>query len=413
MTPALNESTDPCDQWYAAYLGPNSMNTDSSAPEISIVLPCLNEARTLAACINQAKKALVDHELSGEIIVADNGSTDGSQGIATTCGARLVPVEVRGYGYALQAGILAARGRYVLMGDADCSYDFGHADRFLVKLREGFDLVMGNRFLGGIKPGAMPWKNRYIGNPVLTAIGRILFGCACRDFHCGLRAFSKEAYERMELRTGGMEFATEMVIRATLLKLRICEIATTLSPDGRDRSPHLRPWRDGWRHLRFMLLFSPRWLFLYPGLILIAAGLGLGGRLIAGPLRIGAVVWDVHTLVFCSVALLLGVQSVQFAIFTKVFAIEAGLRPQDDSFGRKPGAISLEAGVLTGALVTAAGLLLATMSVLRWSSHQFGVLSPQEMLRWVIPAGTLLTLGCQIVLGSFFLSILGLKTSKK
>lgn len=381
--------------------------------ELSIVMPCLNEARTIAACVRQAQAALSDANLVGEIIVADNGSTDGSQEIARAEGARVVPVAARGYGHALQAGVGAAQGRFILMGDADCSYDFGHAGRFAAELRKGYDLVMGNRFKGGIKPGAMPWKNRYIGNPILTAIGRLFFRCPSSDFHCGLRAFTKAAYERMELRTGGMEFASEMVIRATLLGLRITEIPTTLSPDGRDRAPHLRPWRDGWRHLRFMLLFSPRWLFLYPGVMLMVAGAALGGRLVLGPLQIGDVSLDVHTLFFCACAVLIGFQSALFAVLTKVFAIESGLAPRDPAFARWMDNVSLESGLVVGSLLFLSGLAISIFAVGYWSQRGFGELSPSVVLRWVIPGGTLLALGCQIVLGSFFLSVLGLKFSRR
>jgi glycosyltransferase involved in cell wall biosynthesis len=381
--------------------------------ELSIVMPCLNEALTLAACIKQAQQALADSGIQGEVIVADNGSTDGSREIAVAHGARLVPVPARGYGYALQAGIAAAHGRYILMGDADCSYDFSHATRFVTELHKGFDLVMGNRFAGGIKPGAMPWKNRYIGNPILTAIGRLFFRCPCRDFHCGLRAFTKAAYEKMGLRTGGMEFASEMVIRATLLRLRITEIPTTLSPDGRDRAPHLRPWRDGWRHLRFMLLFSPRWLFLYPGVVLMLIGAVLGGILVRGPLPVGRITLDVHTLFFCACAVLIGFQSVLFAVLTKVFAVETGLAPVDPFFARWVRRISLEVGLLIGGALLLTGLGLSLAAVSYWGRHNFGDLSPTAMLRWVIPAGTLLALGCQVALGSFFLSVLGLKFAKR
>jgi glycosyltransferase involved in cell wall biosynthesis len=376
--------------------------------ELSIVLPCLNEAETLAGCIEEAQRALRDHGLAGEVIVADNGSTDGSREIATRLGARLVPVAARGYGHALQAGIAAARGRLVLMGDADGSYDFGHADRFVARLREGWDIVMGNRFAGGIEPGAMPWKNRHVGNPLLSGIGRLFFRCPVRDFHCGLRAFAKVAYERLELRTGGMEFASEMVIKATLLKLRMTEIPTVLRRDGRSRPPHLRPWRDGWRHLRFMLLFSPRWLFLLPGVALIAIGSALGALLVRGPLHVGTVTLDVHTLFFAAMAVLIGFQSVAFAVFTKVFAIQSGLLPADPKFQRWFNWLNLERGLAVGGLLLAAGLVLSLRAVGLWSAHSFGDLAPGGLLRLVIPGGLLLTLGCQSVLVSFFLSILGL-----
>ena len=381
-------------------------------PFLSIVLPCLNEIRTLPACISEAQAALAAAGLDGEIIVADNGSTDGSRELAVSLGARVVPVPARGYGHALRAGIAAARGPYILMGDADGSYDFGYAGNFVAELEKGFDLVMGNRFLGGIAPGAMPWKNRWIGNPILTWIGRLLFRCPCSDFHCGLRSFRKDSIDRLHLRTGGMEFATEMVIRSTLDGLRIGEIPVTLRKDGRDRPPHLRPWRDGWRHLRFMLLFSPRWLFLYPGLALMTAGAVLGGCILPEPLMLGGLTLDVHTLLFCAVAVLIGFQSVLFALLTKVFAVQHGLRPPDPVFDRAVKSISLETGLILGALMVALGFTLSLVAVFQWDARQFGPLSPAETLRWVIPGGLLLALGSQTILGSCFLGILGLKFSK-
>lgn len=380
--------------------------------DISIVMPCLNESLTLGQCIDQALAALRDNGINGEVIIADNGSTDGSQAIALSKGARVVPVDQKGYGFALQTGIKAAKGQYVLMGDSDCSYDFGHVARFKNKLDEGYDLVMGNRFLGGVKPGAMPWKNRYIGNPVLTMIGRVLFRSPAGDFHCGLRAFRKDAFEKMQLRTGGMEFASEMVIRATLLKLKICEVPTTLSPDGRDRAPHLRPWRDGWRHLRFMMLFSPKWLFLIPGLVLIAIGAIVGGLLLRGPLHIGAVSFDIHTLTFCAFAIIIGAQSVFFSALTKTFAVRHGLLPSDFSFEKMKSVVSLENGLVLGTVISVLGFVLSIFAVIQWGAHSFGVISPVEMFRLIIPGGLLLTLGCQIALNSCFVGILNLPISK-
>jgi len=371
-------------------------------------MPSLNEAETLAGCVEEAWRALRDDQITGEVIVADNGSTDGSQAIATRLGARVVQVTEKGYGRALQSGIAEARGRYVLMGDSDGSYDFTHARRFVEKLREGWDVVMGNRFMGGVEPGAMPWKNRYIGNPLLSGLGRLFFRCPVGDFHCGLRAFSKSAYERLQLRTGGMEFASEMVIKATLFNFRMTEIATTLRPDGRNRPPHLRPWRDGWRHLRFMLLFCPRWLFLQPGIAMIVVGAVVGGFLVRGPLRVGSVTLDVHTLLFAGMAVLIGFQSVAFAVFTKVFAIQSGVLPPDEKFNRWFRWLNLERGLAVGAILIVAGLALSLQAVGLWGQHSFGELGPGELLRLVIPGGLLLTLGCQVVLVSFFLSILGL-----
>jgi glycosyltransferase involved in cell wall biosynthesis len=276
-------------------------STNSCALEVSVVMPCLNEADTLATCIVKAQQALREDKIHGEVIVADNGSTDGSQAIATRLGARLVPVETRGYGYALMGGIAVAQGRFIIMGDADDSYDFADIRPFLTKLREGYDLVMGNRFAGGIKPGAMPPLHKYLGNPIRTGIGRLFFHCPVGDFHCGLRGFKKSSVLKMDLQTTGMEFASEMVVKATLMQMRIAEVPTTLSPDGRSRHPHLRTWRDGWRHLRFLLLYSPRWLFLYPNLFLVLIGLGLGAWIVPGPRTVGRVTLDVHTLLYAIV----------------------------------------------------------------------------------------------------------------
>ena len=389
-------------------MGSISTISTTDPVELTIVMPCLNEAETLAGCVEEALRAIKESNIAGEVIVADNGSTDGSQAIATRLGARVVQVMEKGYGRALQGGIAEAKGRFILMGDSDGSYDFTHATRFLEKLREGWDIVMGNRFMGGVQPGAMPWKNRYIGNPLLSGLGRLFFRCPVGDFHCGLRAFSKAAYERLELRTGGMEFASEMVIKATLFKFRITEIATTLRPDGRNRPPHLRPWRDGWRHLRFMLLFCPRWLFLQPGIVMIVVGSVVGGLLVRGPLRIGAVTLDVHTLLFAGMAVLIGFQSVAFAVFTKVFAIQSGVLPPDERLNHWFRWLNLEKGLAAGGLTIAGGLALSLQAVGLWGQHSFGELGPGELLRLVIPGGLLLTLGCQIVLVSFFLSILGL-----
>src|SRR5919197_585369 len=269
---------------------------EESGVELSIVMPCLNEAETLTICIRKAKQSLREHSIAGEIIVADNGSHDGSQALAARMGVRLVHVQAKGYGNALMGGIAAARGKYVIMGDADDSYDFTSLGPFITKLRAGYDLVMGNRFKGGIQPGAMPVLHRYLGNPVLTGLGRLLFGSPCGDFHCGLRGFNKAAIMRLGLRTTGMEFASEMVVKATLYRLRIAEVPTTLSPDGRSRPPHLRSWRDGWRHLRFLLLYSPRWLFLYPGALLMLVGLVMMLWLLPNPRAIGYITLDVHTL---------------------------------------------------------------------------------------------------------------------
>jgi glycosyltransferase involved in cell wall biosynthesis len=295
--------------------------------ELSIVMPCLNEAETLEICIRKAQRSLEELGIEGEIIIADNGSTDGSQEIARMLGARVVQVESKGYGNAVMGGVNAAGGRYVIMGDADDSYDFANLGPFVEKLRQDNDLVMGNRFKGGIKAGAMPALHRYLGNPVLTAIGRLFFQSPCGDFHCGLRAFRVDSIKRLDLKTTGMEFASEMVVKATINKMRIAEVPTTLSPDGRSRPPHLRSWRDGWRHLRFLLLYSPRWLFLFPGAILMLTGLLVGAWLLPGPRAIGKITFDVHTLLYAALAVIIGFQAVSFAVCTKVFAISVGLMP--------------------------------------------------------------------------------------
>ncbi len=384
----------------------------SSPPdlELTVVIPCLNEALTIEGCVREAMDALRTASIAGEVLVADNGSTDGSQQLATAAGARVVPIAIKGYGNALRGGIAAARGRYILMGDADGSYNFGHLPRFVERLRAGADLVMGNRFLGGIEPGAMPWKNRHIGNPLLSFIGRLFFNTPIGDFHCGLRAFSAEAYRKMDLRTTGMELASEIVIKSVIFGLKVEEVPTVLRKDGRDRPPHLRPWRDGWRHLRFMLLFSPRWLFWYPGLILMLAGGGLGGLLLRGPVALGGVTLDVHTLLFSAVAVLIGFQAVSFAILSKFFAIRAGLRLPEAGFESWFRHLTLEAGLIFGGLLVVAGLALSAGAVGIWSGHGFGALQPTATLRWVIPGALCLVLGCQMILTSFFLGVLRLDT---
>jgi glycosyltransferase involved in cell wall biosynthesis len=377
--------------------------------ELTIVMPCLNEAETLAVCVDKALKALHDNGIDGEVVIADNGSTDGSQSIAVEHGARLVPVPVRGYGAALNAGILAARGKYVLMGDADDSYEFGHVPRFLAELRKGADLVMGNRFRGGIGPKAMPPLHKYLGNPVLSAMGRILFSVPVGDFHCGMRAFSKDAYERLQLRTTGMEFASEMVVKSSLMGQKIVEVPTTLQKDGRSRPPHLKTWRDGWRHFRFLLLYSPRWLFLLPGMLLMIVGLGLMAWLLPAERPLGHVNLGVDTLAYAAAAVLLGFQLVFFAIAAKVFAITEGLLPEDASFDRWFQYITLETGLIFGVLLFLVGIGIAVSSVVGWSHTGYGALPPVQMMRHTLPAMLCLMLGTQVCFGSFFLSLLGLR----
>lgn len=390
----------------------SEVRTTTPELELTVVMPCLNEVATVGLCVTDAWRAFANEGINGEVIVADNGSTDGSQAAAERAGARVVTVSAKGYGSALRGGIAAARGRWVVMGDADASYDFGELGGILAKLREGNDLVMGNRFRGRILPGAMPWKNRHVGNPVLSLIGRVLFRVPAGDFHCGLRGFSVEAYQRMGLCTTGMEFASEMVIKACKLGQRISEVPVTLRPDGRGRPPHLRPWRDGWRHLRFMLLFSPRWLFLYPGLAAIVLGGVLGVRLLMGPLMIGRVALDVHTLVYATAAMMLGVQSVGFGLCAKAFAVNSGLVKAERGYPRFLEHPSLEGGLIAGGLLMVAGFALSVAAVWQWLQRGFGPLDPREMLRWVIPAAMCLMLGGQVILFSFFLGVLGLKLDR-
>jgi glycosyltransferase involved in cell wall biosynthesis len=384
-------------------------NSEAPGCELSIVMPCLNEAETLETCISKAKGYLHESNVTGEIIIADNGSTDGSQDIALNLGAKVINVDTKGYGAALAGGINAARGKYTIMGDADDSYDFSNLDPFLDKLRQGYDLVMGNRFKGGIKPGAMPPLHRYLGNPVLTGIGQILFKSRSGDFHCGLRGFKTDAIKKLNLKTTGMEFASEMVVKTTLSDMKITEVPTTLSPDGRNRPPHLRSWRDGWRHLRFMLLYSPKWLFLYPGLVLVIAGATAGIWLLPGPKTIGRLTLDVHTLMFGGAGVLIGFQSVIFAVFTKIFAITEGLLPEDPRLNKVFEYITLEVGLVVGMILFLIGLGAAVYAFLYWDYHLFGPLNTSQTMRIVIPSVTLLSLGCQIILSSFFLSILGLR----
>jgi glycosyltransferase involved in cell wall biosynthesis len=377
--------------------------------ELSIVMPCLNEAETLANCIEKAQKYLARSGVCGEIVIGDNGSVDGSQEIATSLGARVIDIPLRGYGAALHGAISEVRGRYCIMGDSDDSYDFEHLDRFVEQLRKGYDLVMGNRYKGGIKPGAMPWKNRYLGNPILSFTAKRFFHAPVGDFFCGIRGFSKCAFDALDLRTTGMEFAYEMVIKAQLKGMKITEVPTILSRDGRSRSPHLRPYRDGWRTLRFLLMHSPRWLFLYPGCFLIALGLAGCAWLLPQPRVVHGVEFDLHTLLYAFVAVLLGFQFVSFAVFTKVFAISEGLLPKDPRLSRAFRYIKLESGLAVGAALVALGIAGSIFAVNGWSSQGFGHLEFDRMLRIVMPSVFSLTLGAQIICSSFFLSILSLR----
>src|ERR1700728_4348617 len=360
------------------------LETVSGTVDVSVVMPCLNESLTLGTCIKKAQATIDRLGVRGEIIVADNGSSDGSQSLAESLGARVVPIKTRGYGSALRGGIAAARGKYVIMGDSDDSYDFTQLEDFLSKLDEGYQLVMGNRFMGEIKPGAMPFLHRFVGNPVLSWIGRLFFGCPVGDFQCGLRAFRKDSIDRLDLRTLGMEFSTEMVVKSTLFNLQIAEIPTVLSPDGRDRPPHLRTWRDGWRYLRFLLLYSPRWLFLYPGIALFVLGAAICAWLLPGPRLVGPVTFDYDTLLFGAMAILVGFQSINFAAFSKLFATSEGLLPDDPLMNRLYRYITLEVGLVLGAILVLAGASMWIFGLSYWRSHQFGPLDPEKTLRIVI-----------------------------
>jgi glycosyltransferase involved in cell wall biosynthesis len=375
---------------------------------VTILMPCLNEAETLAFCVRQAVAALRDNNIAGEVVVADNGSTDGSQKIATDEGARVVPVPIRGYGAALIAGIEAARGKYILMADADASYHFEHLPRFLPKLEEGYDLVMGNRFSGSIEPGAMPPLHRYLGNPVLSSIGRIFFRIPVRDFHCGLRAFRRDPILGLNLRTTGMEFASEMVVKSSLAGLRMTEVPTTLSPDGRSRPPHLRSWRDGWRHLRFLLLFSPRWLFFYPGIVTFFLGLLISLWLLPGPQTIGRWTFDVDTLTYSLGLVLIGAHISVFAVSARVFGTQEGFLPPNPKFERIFNYINLEVGLIFGGTLLLIGLVILGYAIHIWHGAGFGDLSPQRMLRLTLPSATCFMLGVEAIFGSFFLSLLGM-----
>ena len=382
--------------------------------ELSIVIPCLNEAETIARCLEKAKVGIQRSGVCGEIIVADNGSTDGSQAIAKNLGARVVPVKEKGYGSALRGGVRAALGKWLIMADADDSYDFSEADRFVKKLQAGFDLVMGCRLpVGGgtILPGAMPWKNRWLGNPVLSSIGRLFFRCPAHDFHCGMRGFTRAAFEKMDLQTTGMEFASEMVIKATFKQFKISEVPITLHKDGRSRPPHLKPWRDGWRHLRFMVLYSPRWLFLAPGLLLSALGVIFAAALSVQNLKIAGIELNVGTLMMACMAVVVGFQLVAFAFFTRVFAVAEGLLPEDPKLTRVFKIFTLEKGIVAGLAVLLVGTILFLRALWLWRQAHFGLLpSMEENLRRLIPAATLMILGVQGVFSSFFMSVLGLKT---
>ncbi|MFO1060990.1 MAG: glycosyltransferase family 2 protein [Dongiaceae bacterium] len=382
------------------------MNSASGDCELTILMPCLDEAETLAACIAKARGFLAASGIAGEVLVADNGSRDGSPAIARAAGARVIAVERRGYGAALAAGIAAARGRWVIMGDADDSYDFADLSGFVERLREGYELVMGNRFAGGIARGAMPPLNRYLGNPVLTGLGRLMFRAPSGDFHCGLRGFARDPVARLGLSAPGMEFASEMVVKAALHGLRIAEVPTRLAPDGRSRRPHLRPWRDGWRHLRFLLLHSPRWLFLYPGFVVLLVGLAGMLLLLPAPLPLGPVMLDVHTLTLAAMLVPLGVQMLSFAWLAKLHGVRHGLLPPDPRFERWQRRLTLERVAGLGAAAVALGLAAVLAALALWGQHDFGALEDGAAMRLVIVAATAIVAGVQLVLAGFMAGLL-------
>lgn len=379
------------------------------SPELSIVMPCLNEAETVERCIAAAMSCLRENGIDGEIVVGDNGSTDGSREIARRAGARVVDVPQRGYGSALMGAIESSRGRFIVMGDADASYDFAEAARILEKLREGCDMVVGNRFKGRIMPGAMPWKNRWLGNPVLTGIGRLIYGASVSDFHCGLRGFTRATYDMLHLRTTGMEFASEMVVKATVTGRKIGEVPITLYPDGRSRRPHLRPWRDGWRHLRFLLLLSPRWTLVYPGLLLIVLGLALGIPLVMGTAHIGGFSVGPHTLAASGFMIMVGYTAITVGIAARIYAVQEELGPPSSRMlNRAFELITLERGLVAGVLSLLVGLGVMGSVLVRWWLRDFGPMPLERTIRPMLVGGFLVAIGFQTLAMSFFYSMLGM-----
>jgi len=381
--------------------------------KLTILMPCLNEEETLAKCINKANKWIVQHKYSAEILIADNGSTDKSQSIASSLGARVINVKKRGYGNAIFFGAIEAKGEFIIMGDADDSYDFNNLNLFVEKLEDGFDFVIGNRFAGGIMEGAMPWKNKFIGNPILSWFGRLFFKSKIRDFHCGLRGFTKEAFLKMDLRTTGMEFASEMVIKAIIFKMKITEVPTILYKDGRSRLPHLRPWRDGWRHLRFMLLFCPRWLFVIPGIIVALLSSFLYFSLLIGPLKFGKINFDIHTLFYAESGIVVGVLALFFGLITRLFASREGLMNEHKLYeiiSQKP---ILETGVILGVIAILLGIYFGFFALTSWEQFNFGDLPKDKFLRIVSFSSLLIVLGGITILSSLLMGFVTLPTREK
>jgi len=374
--------------------------------ELTILMPCLNEAETVAICVKKALDFLEKSGIAGEVVIADNGSTDGSQELAIRAGARVTGIPQKGYGAAIIGGIAAANGRYIIMGDADDSYDFSSLGVYVDRLRQGYQLVMGDRFAGGIMPGAMPPLHRYLGNPVLSYIGRLLFRSPLGDFHCGLRGFDRASILSLNLSSTGMEFASEMIVKATLRELRITEVPTVLHADGRSRPPHLRSWRDGWRHLRFLLMMSPRWLLLYPGLLLFTTGLATTVAIARAPLVIAGVGFDIHTMLYASGLTIIGLQLVIFSILARAIGCIKGDLPLNQTFRTFLDIFTLERGIVLGIAIATLGLLVAVFSVKLWLAANLASLDPSAMMRVAIPSVTLLIAGVEIVFASFILSFI-------
>jgi glycosyltransferase involved in cell wall biosynthesis len=384
-------------------------SNESRPVELTILMPCLNEAETVATCVRKAHGFLERTGIKGEVLVADNGSSDGSPELAGAAGARVIRITRKGYGSALLGGIDAAYGRFVIMADADDSYDFSQLDAFIEGLRAGNSMVIGHRFRGGIRPGAMPFLHRYLGNPLLSFAGRLFFSSGIGDFHCGLRGVDREAALQLGLSAPGMEFASEMVVKATLAGWQIAEVPTVLSPDGRSRSPHLRSWRDGWRHLRFLLMMSPRWLMLYPGACLIGVGVAAELAILRGPIVIHGVGFDIHTMLYAAGATILGVQLVLFSLLARAVGVVKNLLPMSPSLGRFLSLFTLERGMLLGASLGLIGLGLAVYSVDNWAHASLAALDPATMMRVAIPSVTLMLAGAEIIFASFLLGFIDVR----
>ncbi len=384
------------------------IDNEQSSIELSIVLPCRNEERTVGICVEKAKTFLTENQIKGEVIVSDNGSTDNSANIAHANGAKVIYVKDKGYGKALREGFSAANGKYIIMADSDDSYDLSNLMIFIEKLREGYDLVMGNRFKGGIQKGAMPWHHKYIGNPILSFIGKLFFNSPVNDFHCGLRGFSKEALLRMDLRTSGMELASEIVVKSALYQMKVCEVPTTLSPDGRDTAPHLRSFRDGWRHLRFLLIFSPRWLFFYPGLFLFSVGGIFSVALFFGPVDIGIRLIDFHSFILSGTIMFLGISMLSFSAITRVYAQKSKLIPGQSGIFSLTKYLNLERGLSIGFFFLLAGMIVISRAVILSRDPGFSTIGYDQSIRLVFGGSLSILTGGQIISTSFVLSMLGM-----